>query len=180
VLGGGSLAGDAALVEQDGQWTIQGDPTDAAFLVAERKLGITEQRSVRFRRVGEVPFTSERKLMSTVEADAAREGRIDVVTKGAPDVLLARCTHERAGAAEEELTETRRAEILAEVDRLAEAALRTLAVAYHPWRPPSRRRPTSPWSRGWCSRGWSASSTRHARRRPPRSARRTMPACGSS
>jgi magnesium-transporting ATPase (P-type) len=132
VLGAGSLANDAVLAEDDSEWTTQGDPTDAAFLVAERKLGITEQRKARFRRLGEVPFTSERKLMSSIEADSAREGRIDVVTKGAPDVLLARCTHERAGAAETELTEVRRAEILAGVDRLAEAALRTLAVAYHP------------------------------------------------
>jgi P-type Ca2+ transporter type 2C len=130
VLGGGSLAGDAVLRDDDGQWTIQGDPTDAAFLVAERKLGIAEDRRARFRRVGEVPFTSERKLMTSIEADAARQGRIAVVTKGAPDVLLARCTHERVGAAEVELTEARRAEILAAVDRLAEAALRTLAVAY--------------------------------------------------
>jgi Ca2+-transporting ATPase len=132
VLGGGSLANDAVLAQQDGQWTVQGDPTDAAFLVAEGKLGITERRRARFRRVGEVPFTSERKLMSTVEADAAREGRIAVVTKGAPDVLLARCVYERVGAGEEPLTEERRAEILAVVDRLAEAALRTLGVAYRP------------------------------------------------
>jgi Ca2+-transporting ATPase len=133
VLGGGSLANDAVLGEvDDGQWRIQGDPTDAAFLVAERKLGITEQRRARFERVGEVPFTSERKLMTSIEVDAARQGRIAVVTKGAPDVLLARCTHERVGEAEEALTEARRAEILAVVDRLAEAALRTLAVAYRP------------------------------------------------
>jgi Ca2+-transporting ATPase len=133
VLGGGSLANDAVLGEDDdGQWRIQGDPTDAAFLVAERKLGITEQRRARFERVGEVPFTSERKLMTSIEVDAARQGRIAVVTKGAPDVLLARCTHERVGEAVEALTEARRAEILAVVDRLAEAALRTLAVAYRP------------------------------------------------
>jgi magnesium-transporting ATPase (P-type) len=132
VLGGGSLANDAVLVEEDGQWRIQGDPTDAAFLVAERKLGITEQRRARFERVGEVPFTSERKLMTSIEVDAARQGRIAVVTKGAPDVLLGRCTHERVGEAEEALTEARRAEILAVVNRLAEAALRTLAVAYRP------------------------------------------------
>jgi P-type Ca2+ transporter type 2C len=133
VLSGGSLANDAVLGEvDDGQWRIQGDPTDAAFLVAERKLGITEQRRARFERVGEVPFTSERKLMTSIEVDAARQGRIAVVTKGAPDVLLARCTHERVGEAEEALTEARRAEILAVVDRLAEAALRTLAVAYRP------------------------------------------------
>jgi calcium-translocating P-type ATPase len=132
VLGGGSLANDAVLRNDGGEWTVQGDPTDAAFLVAERKLGITEQRTARFTRVGEVPFTSERKLMSSIEADAAREGRIAVVTKGAPDVLLARCTHERVGAGDEKLTDVRRAEVLAEVDRLAEAALRTLAVAYRP------------------------------------------------
>jgi P-type Ca2+ transporter type 2C len=132
VLGGGSLANDAVLAEEDGQWTIQGDPTDGAFLVAERKLGITERRRARFRRLDEVPFTSERKLMSTVEADLERGGRVAVVTKGAPDVLLARCTRERVGAGEEPLTKTRRAEILAVVDRLAEAALRTLAVAYRP------------------------------------------------
>ncbi|HET7517135.1 MAG TPA: cation-translocating P-type ATPase, partial [Actinomycetes bacterium] len=132
VLGGGSLANDAVLGEQEGQWTVQGDPTDVAFLVAERKLGITEQRRARFTRLGEVPFTSERKLMTTIEADRAREGRVAVVTKGAPDVLLARCDRERVGAAEEPLTTERRAEILATVDRLAEAALRTLAVAYDP------------------------------------------------
>jgi P-type Ca2+ transporter type 2C len=132
VLGGGSLANDAVLEERDGQWTVQGDPTDAAFLVAERKLGITEQRRARFTRLDEVPFTSERKLMTTIEADRAREGQVAVVTKGAPDVLLARCDRERVGAGEEPLTAARRAEILAGVDRLAEAALRTLAVAYDP------------------------------------------------
>ena len=133
VLSGGSLANDAVLGEDDdGQWRIQGDPTDAAFLVAERKLGITNQRRARFERVGEVPFTSERKLMTSIEVDAARQGRIAVVTKGAPDVLLGRCTRERVGEAEEALSEARRAEILAVVDRLAEAALRTLAVAYRP------------------------------------------------
>jgi Ca2+-transporting ATPase len=132
VLAGGSLANDAILREEDGTWTIQGDPTDAAFLVAERKLGVTEQRTARFTRMGEVPFTSERKLMSSFEADASREGQIAVVTKGAPDVLLTRCTHERVGAELKELTGRRRAEILAAVDRLAEAALRTLGVAYRP------------------------------------------------
>jgi P-type Ca2+ transporter type 2C len=132
VLTGGSLANDAVLRENDDVWTIQGDPTDAAFLVAERKLGITQQRADRFTRVGEVPFTSERKLMSSIEADASREGQIAIVTKGAPDILLARCTRERVNADDEELTSARRAEILAAVDRLADSALRILAVAYRP------------------------------------------------
>jgi P-type Ca2+ transporter type 2C len=132
VLAGGSLANDAVLREDGGEWTVQGDPTEAAFLVAEAKLGVTEARQARFERVGEVPFTSERKLMSTLEADVEREGRIDVVTKGAPDVLLARCTHERIAGEVQRLTDTRRAEIAADVERLADRALRTLAVAYRP------------------------------------------------
>ncbi|HKA84075.1 MAG TPA: cation-translocating P-type ATPase [Acidimicrobiales bacterium] len=132
VLAGGSLANDAVLREDGGEWTVQGDPTEAAFLVAEAKLGVTEAREARFERVGEVPFTSERKLMSTLEADVEREGRIDVVTKGAPDVLLARCTHERVAGEVRALTDDRRARIAAEVERLADLALRTLAVAYRP------------------------------------------------
>ncbi len=132
VLSGGSLANDAALLDQAGSWTVQGDPTEAAFLVAERKLGTTEQRMRRFRRRGEIPFSSERKLMSTLEEDAAHAGEVVVMTKGAPDVLLARCAHERLGSAAVPLADARRAQILAEVDRLADQALRTLAVAYRP------------------------------------------------
>jgi P-type Ca2+ transporter type 2C len=130
VLGAGSLANDAVLREQHGEWTIQGDPTEAAFLVAEAKVeGLTAMRRERFQRVGEIPFTSERKLMTTLQADA-RDADIDVVTKGAPDVLLARCTAERAAGRVRPLTGARRMEILATVDRLAGLALRTLAVAY--------------------------------------------------
>ena len=141
VVGGGSLANDAELREVSGEWTIQGDPTEAAFLVAEAKIGLTEARRERFERVGEVPFTSERKLMTTLEADVQREGRISVVTKGAPDVLLVRCTHERAAGEVRPLTDARRSDVLATVDRLADLALRTLAVAYRPL-PDGERPPT--------------------------------------
>jgi potassium/sodium efflux P-type ATPase len=134
VLAGGSLANDAVLrQEDDGEWTIQGDPTDAAFLVAEAKVeGLAESRRARFQRVGEIPFTSERKLMSTVHTALEREPRIAVFTKGAPDVLLARCTEERVAGRTRALDDERRREILAAVERLGDLALRTLAVAYRP------------------------------------------------
>jgi P-type Ca2+ transporter type 2C len=132
VLGGGSLASDAVLRRDDGRWTVQGDPTEAAFLVAERKLGTAKQRASRFSRRGEIPFSSERKLMSTLEADSAHGGEIALMTKGAPDVLLPRCTRERVGTGDVPLTDERRREILGAVDRLADEALRTLAVAYRP------------------------------------------------
>ena len=133
VLVGGSLANDAVLREHDGEWTIQGDPTDAAFLVAEAKVaGLHAARKSRFQRLDELPFTSERKLMSTVEADLEGELGVAVVTKGAPDVLLARCTAERVRGEVRPLTGERAHEVLATIDRLADLALRTLAVAYRP------------------------------------------------
>ena len=118
------------LRDDDGTWTVQGDPTDAAFLVAERKLGITGQRRARFRRVGEVPFTSERKLMSTVHSDAERQERLLAFTKGAPDVLLGRCSHELVGSEIRSLTAERRPDILKVNEELAGEALRTLGVAF--------------------------------------------------
>ncbi len=132
VLTGGALANNAVLREVDGEWQIQGDPTEASFLVAERKLGLHGERRERFSRVGHVPFTSERKLMSTLETDAHDAGQVRVVTKGAPDVLLARCTHERVGSRVVELDDQGRARVLADVDRLSRQALRTLGVAYRP------------------------------------------------
>jgi P-type Ca2+ transporter type 2C len=133
VLVGGSLANDAVLRQEGGEWTIQGDPTEAAFLVAEAKIaGLHEARESRFERRAEIPFTSERKLMSTLEVDLEGELGVAVVTKGAPDVLLARCTMERAAGIVRPLADERRHDVLATVDRLADRALRTLAVAYRP------------------------------------------------
>ena len=98
VLSGGSLASNADLRQgAGGEWEIHGDPTEAAFLVAERKLGVTERRERRFERIGEIPFTSERKMMSTIELDHEHGDELVVITKGAPDVLLERCTRARVG-----------------------------------------------------------------------------------
>ncbi|MDB5842589.1 MAG: ATPase, type [Herminiimonas sp.] len=133
VLSGGSLAGNAGFRKaEDGQWEIQGDPTDAAFLVAEHKMGIAERRKARFERISEIPFTSERKMMSTVELDHEHESNVVIITKGAPDVLLKRCTRVRVGADVVTLDETFRKRLLDDVDTLSDAALRTLAVAYRP------------------------------------------------
>jgi Ca2+-transporting ATPase len=125
----GDRANNATLHQQDDRWHIQGDPTEAALIVAARKAGSGSLES-RFERVAEVPFSSERKLMSTVDTDAERHGRLRVFTKGAADVLLARCTHELVGAESRALTEDRRARIRHANDALAGEALRTLGVAF--------------------------------------------------
>ncbi|SDK63076.1 Ca2+-transporting ATPase [Catalinimonas alkaloidigena] len=132
ILRAADLANNAVLQEKDGQWIIQGDPTEGALLVAARKAGMKpDELESRFRRVGEVPFSSERKLMSTVHTDAEKkEERNIVFTKGAPDVLLERCTHELVGEEARALTDERRMEIKQANEQLAEEALRTLGVAF--------------------------------------------------
>jgi Ca2+-transporting ATPase len=130
-LGAGELASNAVLLEQDGRWIIQGDPTEGALVVAARKVGhAAEGLHERFPRVGEVPFSSERKLMSTAHTDRTSGERVIVLAKGAPDVLLARCTEERVGDGTRTLTPGRREEISRAVDALASAALRTIGIAY--------------------------------------------------
>lgn len=133
LLSGGSLASNASLRQlQDGSWEVHGDPTEAAFLVAERKLGVTARREQRFERIREIPFTSERKIMSTIELDHEHDNERVLISKGAPDVLLGRCTRVRVGMDVVPLDEDMHTKILANVDTLSGEALRTLAVAYRP------------------------------------------------
>jgi P-type Ca2+ transporter type 2C len=123
-------ANNAVLQEREGRWTVQGDPTEAALIVAARKAGLRDEAlEARLPRVGEVPFSSERKLMSTVHQDAERQGSWRIFTKGAPDVLLGRCRQELVGAERRPLTDERRAEIGRINAELAREALRTLGVA---------------------------------------------------
>ena len=149
VLSGGAMASDAELAVDDGVWSVVGDPTEGAFLVAERKLGTQGSREGRFERVGEVPFTSERKLMSVLYTDA-KHGTTIIVSKGAPDVLLERCTRVREGdpvggvspgaggpadsatlgGAAVPLTEGRRDSFVEHIQDMSGRALRTLGVGY--------------------------------------------------
>ncbi len=123
-------ANNAVLQESDGRWTVQGDPTEGALVVAARKAGLADEAlDARFGRIGEVHFSSERKLMTTVHTDAERQERLLVFTKGAPDVLVARCSQEMVGEGKRPLTAEQRAEILKVNEELAGQALRTLGVA---------------------------------------------------
>jgi Ca2+-transporting ATPase len=123
-------ANNATVQQRDGRWVVQGDPTEGALLVAARKAGLrSEALDQRLPRVGEVPFSSERKLMSTLHRDTEQADRGLVLTKGAPDILLTRCTFELVGDERRPLTPARRAEILDINEGLAGQALRTLGVA---------------------------------------------------
>src|SRR5690606_23934964 len=129
-LAAADRANNAVLQERDGRWCVQGDPTEGALIVAARKSGfIDEVLSARFERIAELPFSSERKLMSTIHRDARRAELLLSFTKGAPDVLLARCTQEEVGEEKRPLTEERRAEIARANEALASEGMRTLGVA---------------------------------------------------
>jgi Ca2+-transporting ATPase len=129
LLLGGSLANNAQLELRGGAWEIQGDPTEAAFLVASRKLDGVAERADLFTRRAEIPFTSERKVMSTLH-HRPRDDVVAIVSKGAPDVLLGRCTAVQVGGGVEPFDDARRAAALRDVEDLSSRALRTLAVAY--------------------------------------------------
>ena len=128
VLSGGTLASDAELNVTEDVWSVVGDPTEGAFLVAEKKLGTDGQREGRFERVGEVPFTSERKMMSVLLTDT-EHGTI-IVSKGAPDILMEHCTQMRLGEASTELTGQARARFTERIADMSGRALRTLGVGY--------------------------------------------------
>jgi Ca2+-transporting ATPase len=130
-LSAADRANNAVLQERDGRWTVQGDPTEGALIVAARKAGLeSDALTARFARLAELPFSSERKLMSTIHSDAEREERVLAFTKGAPDVLLARCSGELVGEEIRPLDAGRRAAIAKANEDLAGEALRTLAVAF--------------------------------------------------
>ena len=129
-LAAADLANNAIVEEKDGRWTVQGDPTEGALIVAARKVGLRpEELAARLPRIGEVPFSSERKLMSTIHRDSEQQHRGIVFTKGAPDVLIPRCSFEVVGDGRRPLTPERREEILQVNEALAGEALRTLGVA---------------------------------------------------
>ena len=121
-----SLCSDAEFDEE--AKTAVGEPTEAALVNYAEKLELSKnvQKNI-FVRIGEVPFDSGRKMMSTVHRTA--EGTLVQYTKGAPDELLKRCTKALKDGEVVELTDEIRADILAANKAMADKALRVLAAA---------------------------------------------------
>ncbi|MGE4495990.1 MAG: cation-translocating P-type ATPase, partial [Methanosarcina sp.] len=124
----GALCNDAGLVEEEGIGDIIGDPTEGALVVAAAKKGIWRpDLELGHRRIGEVPFSSERKMMTTL--NASEEG-LYAYSKGAPEVILGCCTKIFLGGQEKELTPEIRKEILDTVNEMANQTLRVMGFAY--------------------------------------------------
>ena len=121
-----SLCSDAEF-DTDANTAI-GEPTEAALVNYAEKLGLSKnEQKVKLVRVGEVPFDSGRKMMSTVHKDES--GALVQFTKGAPDELLKRCTKALVGGEVVDLTDAIRSDILAANKAMADKALRVLAAA---------------------------------------------------
>ena len=124
------LCNDATLREkEEGGWGIVGDPTEGALIAAAAKGGITHEGADRtYPRVSEIPFDSGRKRMTTFHHGF--DDPLTSFTKGAPDLLVARCTHILTGDGVKILDDAGRAAILERNHDLASSALRVLAFAY--------------------------------------------------
>lgn len=112
-------------------YKLLGDPTEGALVVAAIKAGIDPAIKQRdFRIIHEYPFDSDRKMMSVVIED--RNRRRYVVTKGAPDVLLANSSRILVNGKQELINPVLKQRVNRATEQLAEKALRTIAVAYKP------------------------------------------------
>ncbi len=117
--------------EIDTEGAVTGEPTEAALVVWADKLGFKKyDLKETSPRVGEAPFDSGRKMMSTVHAI---EGKTVQYTKGAPDVIIGKCTYYLKDGKPVAMTEEYKAEILAANKAMADKALRVLACATKAW-----------------------------------------------
>lgn len=124
-----ALCSDAELGE-DGD--AVGEPTECALVNYANQLGMPKTAlKEEYPRIGEAPFDSMRKMMSTVHRSA--DGRVIQFTKGAPDEVLKRCTRICRDGKETELTKEDRSRILQENKDMADRALRVLCAAYRSW-----------------------------------------------
>jgi len=129
LMEGSLLCNDAELIVEEDKWHIRGDPTEGALVVAAAKAGFQQNEvKMQYPRVGELPFSSERKRMTTVHLTP--RGDQIVYMKGAPETILQRCAHVHELEKVERLTEKRKKEILRINEEMAGEALRVLGVAY--------------------------------------------------
>ncbi len=134
-----ALATDAYLeTSDDGKVSVVGDTTEGALLVAAQKVGWTRANLEHDApRINELPFSSERKAMTTVhrlddEEERSRYGgaKFLSITKGAPDRLIEWATQEHMPSGPRPLSDDRRDAWMEQVDKMASRGLRVLGVAY--------------------------------------------------
>jgi len=123
----GVLCNNSDIEKANGGWRVVGDPTEGAMIVAAQKAGILEGIRKGAVRIAEYPFDSDRKRMTVL--DDLQEKGLAVSMKGAPEVVLSRCSSILQAGGVRPLTEEDRRIILKRADDMASRALRVLAFA---------------------------------------------------
>ncbi|MFZ5452962.1 MAG: cation-translocating P-type ATPase [Thermodesulfobacteriota bacterium] len=122
------LCNDATLEESEEGWRVLGDPTEGALVVLGRKAGLDpEALREEFPRVAEIPFSSDRKRMSTIHQGP---GGLLMCLKGAPESLLPYCQRLLTAQGEKPLASQERQQILDRAGTMAGEAFRVLGLAY--------------------------------------------------
>lgn len=128
ILGLSSMCTDCEIQNQKGKQEASGEATEIAITNEALRVGENKvEWEKRYPRINEIPFDSERKLMTTIHKYG---GKYRIITKGAPDVLLERCRNYYYNGQESVLTGKESEQITKANRQMAEKALRVLAVAY--------------------------------------------------
>jgi magnesium-transporting ATPase (P-type) len=123
------LCNDAGLREEEGEWRIHGDPTEASLIVLAAKAGLDAGEEARsYPRTDVIPFESQHRFMATLHHNH-ETGRAVIYLKGAPEAVLQRCTSQRLPGGEEPLDRDYWYGI---IDELARRGQRPLALAVKP------------------------------------------------
>ncbi len=124
----GALCNNARVVEKDGEWKVEGNPSEGALLVAAAKAGLAvDAMRENANRIDEIPFSSKQKYMATLHAG---ESANVAWVKGAPDRILNYCSHTWQNGERVEMSEALREEIAEAIENFSARALRVLAGAY--------------------------------------------------
>ncbi|WP_170007002.1 calcium-translocating P-type ATPase, SERCA-type [Bacillus fonticola] len=127
----GLLCNHADLKEGDTGYVLDGDPTEGALLVAALKAGLSRQGILdQFEIIDEIPFDSERKMMTVIVEDENRKRF--AVTKGAPDIVIERCDAILSKGKRQYFSEDYRKKVQQSIVSMNQQALRTIAIAYKP------------------------------------------------
>lgn len=124
-----NLCNDSKLEKNEQEkWSINGDPTEGALVVAAAKAGVwKEEQEKKEPRIAEIPFSSERKCMTTVHMDGNKR---NAYMKGAPEIVLEKCTQVLINGKVQKLDTEIRNRLLKVTEAMALQALRNLGFAY--------------------------------------------------
>jgi magnesium-transporting ATPase (P-type) len=121
------LCNDAELLQQEGVWKVEGDPTEGALYPFATKIGLERQAELAaYPRIDVIPFESEHRFMATLHRQA--DGREMLLVKGAPEVILDHCDRQQSKSGEPATID--RDHFAEAADRLAAQGERVLALAW--------------------------------------------------